>query len=190
MRDANRAAPPYRALGNAEQQDFGNIPTAASAAEEWRRIPQFPAYEISSQLRVRTRATGKILRPWFVRGYPAVSLRAQGATHKKLVARLYGAAFLDLAPGQEIDHRSMRAASRAEIVHANGGRAFHTSKYKGVSRSGRRWFACIQIAGRTRSLGSFDDEISAARAYDRAAFAAWGQSAFLNFPDQSAGTPK
>jgi hypothetical protein len=178
----DRARGSYRRPRELEQPENGFI----LRPEQWRPIPQFPLYEISSHQRVRRRATGKILCPWYVRGYPVVSLRAYGATHKFLVARLYGAAFLGLAPGQEIDHRSMRVATRGEIVHRNPGRAFHTSRFKGVSRSGRAWLACIKVhGGKTRSLGSFSDEISAARAYDHAASAAWGPSAFLNFPDET-----
>jgi hypothetical protein len=151
--------------------------------ERWASIPGFSAYEVSSQLRVRRRATGIVLKPWLVRGYSAVSLRAGGETHKVLVARLYGAAFLGLAAGQEIDHRSMRVSTRGEIVHGNRGHAFHTSKFKGVSRSGRHWLACIKVHGVTRSLGYFDDEISAAKAYDAAARKHWGAAAYQNFPE-------
>jgi hypothetical protein len=175
----DRARGSYRRPRGVEQPENGFI----RSPEEWRRIPQFRAYEISSYLRVLSRSSGKVLRPWYVRGYPFVSLRAYGATHKFLVARLYGIAFLGLAPDQEIDHRTMRVATRGEIVHRNPGRAFHTSRFKGVSRAGRRWFACIKIHGVTRSLGSFDDEISAARAYDAAARRAWGPAAFQNFPE-------
>lgn len=57
-----------------------------------------------------------------------------------------------------------------------------TSKFKGVSwDSGRqRWFASIHIEGKQKALGRFDSEIKAARAYDKAALAAWGEYARLN----------
>src|SRR6516164_252505 len=90
----DRARGSYRRPRELEQPENGFI--LNRAAEEWRRIPGFLAYEVSSHGQVRRRSTGKILKPWRVRGYPAVSLRADGATHKFFVARLYGAAFLGL----------------------------------------------------------------------------------------------
>ena len=57
------------------------------------------------------------------------------------------------------------------------------SKFKGISPHGPNWRARIVIDGRRVALGTFKSEESAARAYDRAALDAWGEYAFLNFPD-------
>ncbi len=59
-----------------------------------------------------------------------------------------------------------------------------TSQYKGVSwkREYRKWLAKITIRKRGRHLGYFAVEEDAARAYDAAALAAWGEFACLNFP--------
>jgi hypothetical protein len=157
------------------------------SAEVWKPIADFPSYEISNRGNVRRRFAvrgkcPKILRPWYVRGcYAAVALRRGGKTYKRLVHRLVGAAFFGLLKNQELDHRRMRPATRRQIVHGACG-TVHSSKYKGVSRCHGGWLACIQVDGRTRWLGVFRSERTSATVYDRAALAAWGPDAFLNFP--------
>ena len=56
-----------------------------------------------------------------------------------------------------------------------------TSQYKGVHWNGRKWEARIKDGPRQRRLGYFTSEEDAARAYDSAAIAAWGEYALLNF---------
>ncbi len=65
--------------------------------------------------------------------------------------------------------------------------ANNTSGYKGVSLFGRdsKWKAQIQVDGKKRHLGYFDDKIEAAKAYDRAALELHGEFAVLNFPGRS-----
>lgn len=93
--------------------------------------------------------------------------------------------------GNGLDNRraNLRTASRSQNS-ANTWKPRRaggcSSKYKGVSwRKGRgKWAAYIQVNGKTTNLGSFASEADAARAYDIAALAAWGQFARLNFPEQ------
>lgn len=63
-----------------------------------------------------------------------------------------------------------------------------SSKYKGVRwhPTGKRWCAAITVNKKTTHLGSFKNEIDAARTYDDAAWAAFGEAAFLNLPRRSA----
>jgi hypothetical protein len=58
------------------------------------------------------------------------------------------------------------------------------SKYRGVNwhKNSNKWKAQIAYDGKQHSLGYFEDEEEAARAYDRAARAHRGEKALLNFP--------
>lgn len=106
-------------------------------------------------------------------------------------------------PGYETDHingdgldnrRSNLRSATASQNRANMGKprrprgATPSSAYKGVSwdRSRGRWQAKIQVAGQHRNLGRYDDEAQAARAYDAAAVAAWGDFAAVNFATAAA----
>jgi hypothetical protein len=58
-----------------------------------------------------------------------------------------------------------------------------TSQYKGVCWNGKRrkWIAQISAAGSKKYLGCFDDEVSAAQTYNKAAVEIHGEFASLNF---------
>lgn len=103
--------------------------------------------------------------------------------------------FIANAPdGYDVDHRdgngldcrrhNLRVATRVQNIANSGPRAGKSSQYKGVQfiKKTGRWRATIGKEGRTIYLGMFDCESDAALAYDAAAFAAWGEFAYLNFP--------
>ncbi len=48
----------------------------------------------------------------------------------------------------------------------------------------KRWKAKIQVNGKNRFIGYFDDEIEAAKAYDEAAKKYYGEFAVLNFESE------
>jgi len=62
-----------------------------------------------------------------------------------------------------------------------------SSKYKGVSftKRTRRWKAKISYKGKNIYLGCFDNEHSAAKAYDKKAAELFGEYAHFNLPDES-----
>ncbi len=62
-----------------------------------------------------------------------------------------------------------------------------SSRFKGVhwDKKSRKWVAMIRSGGKQIFLGAFDDEIEAAKAYDRKARELFGEFAYLNFPDAS-----
>ena len=61
----------------------------------------------------------------------------------------------------------------------------YSSKYKGVSwhKPMKHWQARIRYKGKPMRIGYFDDQKSAARAYDAKAKELFGEYAALNFPD-------
>ena len=57
-------------------------------------------------------------------------------------------------------------------------------KYKGVRKSGKKFYAQIGIDGTTQGLGTFDTPKEAAQAFDRAAIQTGRATSKLNFLDQ------
>lgn len=97
--------------------------------------------------------------------------------------------------GYEVDHKCrnracenvdhLRLASDSQQQGNRKGNRNASSRFKGVSASskGKPWRAAI--AG--QYLGMFDDEEAAAKAYDVAALARWGEFALTNFPQTIGG---
>lgn len=98
---------------------------------------------------------------------------------------------LDHVNGDGLDNRrcNLRLCSHHQNAANMRKRPDATSRFKGVSlrRSTGLWIAQLVVHRKWRKLGSFKDELEAARAYDRAAAEAFGPFARLNFPEAKAG---
>lgn len=132
-----------------------------------------------------SRRSWRTNRAGYARATTTVGRKAERKTASFLLHRLV----LGASPGQWIDHinrdklDNRRANLRLATVSqntANHPGYGHSSRYKGVTwnKRARRW----QVAVQHRYVGVFASEEDAARAYDRAALAAYGEFAFLNFP--------
>ena len=111
--------------------------------------------------------------------------------HKEIVERIISR---PLEPGECVDHKNRNTLdncrcnlrlSNKSLNGANRGiPKNNTSGFKGVYRKGNKWRAQIKCNGERRHLGYFDTPEDAARAYDAAAVAAFGEFAYLNFPEE------
>jgi len=80
---------------------------------------------------------------------------------------------------------NVRLATRMQNSRNTRGRGGRTSKYKGVvwSKKSKTWKAQITCNLKTIPLGTFNDELQAAYAYDIKAKELFKEFAYLNFPD-------
>lgn len=89
--------------------------------------------------------------------------------------------------GNGLDNRrcNLRPATHQQNAGNRRIPSNNTSGYKGVyrTRSTGKWFARIVVNDENVHLGTFDDKVDAALAYDVAAREAFGEYALLNFPD-------
>jgi hypothetical protein len=119
--------------------------------------------------------------------------------HRLIMERILGR---KLKSGEQVDHidsnglnnsrDNLRLATNGEnCQHRRKTLSETTSRFKGVSWHSRaeKWYAEIQFNGRQKSLGYFDFEEDAAKAYDRAALEYFGNYSLLNFPLMTYLTP-
>jgi hypothetical protein len=93
---------------------------------------------------------------------------------------------VDHINGNRLDNRkkNLRLATNQQNSWNQGLGKRNTSGYKGVSWHTRdlTFSAIIRVDGRQKTLGTFNEAISAALAYDAAAREHYGEFARLNFP--------
>lgn len=100
---------------------------------------------------------------------------------------------LNAPPELDVDHRNhdgldnrrknLRIATTTQNTQNTRKREGTSSPFKGVTFHGhtRKWYAYIRIDGRQKSLGLYNDQRRAAKAYDKAARRYFGEFAEVNF---------
>jgi hypothetical protein len=124
--------------------------------------------------------------------YYAVRTHWQKRVSKKilmhrLIADTPGHLVCDHINRDGLDNRkqNLRNCTKQQNNLNQTGHRDSASRYKGVywKKDMQKWAASIQIDARRRHLGYFEDETTAAKAYDKAAKRLHGDFAALNFPD-------
>lgn len=102
----------------------------------------------------------------------------------KMHTHITGWDLVDHINGNGLDNRrvNLRQADRSQNAMNRGTRRNRPGQFKGVYPNKWGWYAVITCRGERHHLGSFDDPVVAALAYDNAARELFGEFARPNFP--------
>ena len=111
---------------------------------------------------------------------------------KGKIKTIYMHRFITAAPdNMEVDHRNgytldnrrqnLRLVTHGQNQYNRKKTKNNTSGYKGVYKHGNKWVSAISVNGKRKRLGTFDDPIQAAKAYDLACQKYHGAYANTNF---------
>lgn len=128
----------------------------------------------------------------FDRGYAWTSIPKNGGGYRRvsmhrLITDPPDGMFPDHINHNKLDNRreNLRICTHQENCQNRGIQSNNSSGYRGVSWSDYRqcWIAQIHIQRKTIKIGEYDSAIDAAKAYDAEAKTAFGEFAYLNFPE-------
>ena len=88
---------------------FDDGQSVVATSEEWRTVPDFPRYEVSSMGRFRNRGTGRFIGGSAAHnGYLHITVTKDGKPFTKLCHRLVASAFLEQpsAKHTEVNHKN------------------------------------------------------------------------------------
>lgn len=134
---------------------------------------------------------------WYVKEYARLkyAVREVKSGGKKHTIKMHRA-IAKANPGEAVDHingngldnrkSNLRICTGSQNAMNQRPQLGRTSKYKGVYRhkGKNKWIASIGINRKVKSIGSFNTELEAAKAYDNEARKLFGEYARVNFPDE------
>jgi hypothetical protein len=159
-------------MAHVKEIKLGNGKVALIDDEDWPRVYRRIWYAVKAE---RTEYAATNIHHGGKRTIRLMHRFLMNATDPKVV--------VDHKNRNGLDNRkeNLRMATTAQnVVNAEKKRGKFTSKYKGVSRDGKKWRAQIKINRKAHNLGSYDTEEEAAIVYNERALALWGEFAKLN----------
>jgi hypothetical protein len=129
---------------------------------------------------------------WCVSGsgnrlYAVRSDRGRHVSMHRLLTNAPRGMVVDHIDGNGLNNRrsNLRVCTQRQNLY-NSRPKGKSSRFKGVcwDKNRRQWIVLISNGERSIHVGRFDDEVEAARAYDRKAFELFGEYAWLNFPEE------
>ncbi len=131
----------------------------------------------------RVRTSGRVNGPYAITHIRQADGRLTTISMHRLITGWKRTDHVD-GDGLNCQQSNMRDATASQNGANSQPRVGGASAYKGVQwrKNRQRWVALIRVERTIHWLGSFADEVEAARAYDAAAVEAWGPFAQLNFP--------
>jgi len=127
---------------------------------------------------------------WYCEHNCNTSYAVRSKNHKRIYMHRQ---ILNAPNGKVVDHKdgnglnnlrsNLRLCTKTQNMRNRRPWLSCSSRYKGVSwdKSSKKWRARITFNGKKSHIGQFDDEVEAARAYDREAKELFGEFAYLNF---------
>lgn len=105
------------------------------------------------------------------------------AMHRAIIKAKNGE-IVDHINGDPLDNRksNLRICTNQQNLFNRGKQKNNTTGYKGVSFSNGKFRSKTVLNGKSKHLGSFDNAVDAAKAYDEFAKKHHGEFARLNFP--------
>ncbi len=118
--------------------------------------------------------------------YAACQIKRKKIFMHRLIMKPPPDMFIDHIDGNGLNNKreNLRICTPRQNAYNRKGKS-QGSKYKGImwNKRTRKWVTQIKHCDKAMQIGSFNNQIDAAKAYDKKAKELFGEFAYLNFPD-------